>query len=222
MNYSRIVLLRQPAHRVWDALQNEMPAVGTHIHGIESITRLARSHRKDGTVLTVHEWKAAGSLPSPILEHADGRALTWIERTVWDSATLSARWTVESQLLGQAVTGSGVTQLSGAMGNSGTRMRFEISANVNAGSLGPLGGARFANGISDAAVAVLAKTLQDLGSAIESFLLASEIRVPAAPRAPASRTRRGAAPRSSNVPPGKPGRRGDRSGPDEARPIRRR
>jgi hypothetical protein len=147
-----------------------MEAVGAGIHGIASVRRVHACRREDGTLETLHEWTASATLPRMIQSQADARALTWIERTTWEPTTLAGRWTVESCLLGRSVTGSGVTRLESAMGNRGTRLHFEITTNVDAGSLGPLGNGHWTNGISDAAATVLAKTLQDLGRAIETYL----------------------------------------------------
>jgi hypothetical protein len=174
VNYSRIVLLRQPTHRVLCALRDELPQVGTFMHGIASIRCLEKFTDVDGTLHAVHEWTATASVPRSIESRADAGALAWIERSLWDSRSLESEWTVESRLLGKSVTGTGVTRLTSAMGGRGTRIEFQISANVESSALGPLAGGKLSSGITNAAAGVLAKTMQDLGVAVEAFLEADE------------------------------------------------
>ena len=170
MNYSRIVLLRQPTDRVLHALRDELPQVGTFMHGIASIRCLEKFADGDGTLHAVHEWTATASVPRSVESRANAGALAWIERSIWDSRSLQSEWTVESRLLGKSVTGTGVTRLTSAMGGRGTRIEFEISANVESGALGPFAMGKLSSGITNAAAGILAKTMQDLSVAVEAFL----------------------------------------------------
>ena len=180
MNYSRIVLLRHPTHRVLCALRDDLPQVGTFMQGIASIRCLEKFADGDGTLHVVHEWTATASVPRSIESRANAGALAWIERSIWDSRSLQSEWTVESRLLGKSVTGTGVTRLTSAMGGRGTRIEFEIAANVESGALGPFAVGKLSSGITNAAAGVLAKTMQDLGVAVEAFLEADEAQVPLA------------------------------------------
>lgn len=155
---------------VWDALQNELPAVARRLQDIKSIKCLERKQHRDGHVHTVHLWTARSGLPESIDKLTDGRSLSWTERTVWRSDVLEAHWTVRSQLLGKTVSGAGVTRLTPAMGGNATRITFAVNTSVESRNLGPLSGVRWSDGLSSAATAVLTKTLQDLGLALESFL----------------------------------------------------
>ncbi len=138
--------------------------------GIESIRRLERETDGPGIVRTVHEWRAAASLPPAFQRHVEDAALTWIERGWWDEGTLTSRWTVESRLLAGGLAGSGTTRLAGAMGGRGTRVQLEVSTALEPGALGPLGQGRWKDGLEDTAARVLTKTLQDLCVAVEVFL----------------------------------------------------
>lgn len=166
----RTVLVRQPAERVWAALRDELPRVATGIRGIETVRRIERSAGDAGVVLTVHEWKAAAALPAGLERYIDPDALSWIERAHWNGPALESRWTVESRILAGGLTGSGTTRLEPAMGGRGSRLHFEISASLAAGALGPLGANRLKSGFEDAAANLIAKTLQDLGVAVDAYL----------------------------------------------------
>lgn len=182
----RMVMLRVPPDRVWAALRDDLPAVAACMKGIDSVTRLEHSGNGDGVVSTVHEWRAQTSLPAGMTRYVDGDALTWVERAHWNEHALESRWTVESRLLAGSLTGTGSTRLESAMGGRGSRLSFEISASLGPGALGPLGAGRLKGGLEDAAAALLAKTLQELGAAVEVFV-SGGTRVPIA-RSPASRS----------------------------------
>ncbi len=182
----RMVMLRVPPDRVWAALRDDLPAVAACMKGIDSVTRLEHAGNGDGVVSTVHEWRAQTSLPAGMTRYVDGDALTWVERAHWHERALESRWTVESRLLAGSLTGTGSTRLESAMGGRGSRLSFEISASLGSGALGPLGAGRLKGGLEDAAATLLAKTLQELGAAVEVFI-AGGVRVPTA-RAPATRT----------------------------------
>lgn len=166
----RMVMLRVPPDRVWSALRDDLPTVATWMHGIAAVTRIGHAESVDGVVSTVHEWRAAAALPSGIGRYVDGDALTWVERADWHAPSLVSRWTVESRMLAGSLTGSGSTRLEPAMGGRGSRLSFEISASLGPGALGPLGQGRLKGGLEDAAATLLAKTLQDLGAAVEVFV----------------------------------------------------
>ena len=170
VNVRRMVMLRAPTTDVWAALRDELPAVAGLMTGIDEVRRLERQVEAPALVTTVHEWRAAASVSGALAAKLDGGALTWLERARWHEPALESRWTVESRILGGGLVGSGVTRLETAMGGRGTRLHFEISTSIAAGALGPLGQGRFRNGIEDAAATLLARTLQDLGVAVESFL----------------------------------------------------
>jgi hypothetical protein len=166
----RMVMLRVPPDRVWSALRDDLPSVATWMKGIASVTRLEHTGDGDGNVSTVHEWRAAAALPAGFASTTDGNALSWVERASWHEGSRVSRWTVESRMLAGSLTGSGSTRLEAAMGGRGSRLLFEISASLGAGALGPLGQGRLKGGIEDAAATLLAKTLQELGAAVEVFL----------------------------------------------------
>jgi uncharacterized protein YndB with AHSA1/START domain len=166
----RMVMLRVPPDQVWCALRDELPSIAKWMKGIRSITRLEHAADLSGNVSTVHEWCAAASLPAAFGRMADGDALSWVERASWHEDSRVSRWTVESRMLAGSLTGSGSTRLEAAMGGRGSRLSFEISATLGAGALGPLGQGRFKGGIEDAAASLLAKTLQELGAAVEVFV----------------------------------------------------
>jgi len=170
MNVRRTVMLRQPPERVLCVLRDDLPAVAAAMRGIDSITRVDRTEEAPGVVHTVHEWKATATLPAGLDRYLDGGALSWIERARWNAQTFESRWTVESKILAGGLTGAGTTRLEPAMGGKGSRMHFEISATLGAGALGPLGQGRWKGGLEDAAASLLAKTLQDLGAAVDVFL----------------------------------------------------
>ncbi len=170
VNLRRMVMLRVPPERVWAALRDDLPSVASWMKGIESVTRLEHAGDMDGVVSTVHEWRASASLPSAMGRFVDGDALTWVERAQWHEGRLESRWTVESRLLAGSLSGAGSTRLEPAMGGRGSRMSFEISASLGPGALGPLGQGRLKGGLEDAAATLLAKTLQDLGAAVEVFV----------------------------------------------------
>ena len=172
LSYNRILLVRQPTHRVWNALQNDLPSVGAYVRGIASIRRIEMTRESDGNVRTVHVWTAATGLPPSIEASADPRALTWIERTEWDERSLRTVWAIESHLLGRMLTAQGSTTFMSAMGNRGTRLQISLSTTVEDGSLGPFERFRLSFGIADAASTVLTKTVQDLCTALEAFLSA--------------------------------------------------
>jgi hypothetical protein len=138
--------------------------------GIRSIARLEHVADHAGNVSTVHEWCAAAALPAGFGRMADGDALSWVERASWHEGSRVSRWTVESRMLAGSLTASGSTRLEAAMGGRGSRLSFEISATLGAGALGPLGQGRLKGGIEDAAATLLAKTLQELGAAVEVFV----------------------------------------------------
>ena len=166
----RMVLLRVPPDRVWSALRDDLPSVATWMKGIASVTRIERAGDDAGNISTVHEWRAAGALPAGFGRMTNDDALSWVERASWHEGSLVSRWTVESRMLGGSLTGSGSTRLEAAMGGRGSRMSFEISASLGPGALGPLGQGRLKGGIEDAAATLLAKTLQELGAAVEVFV----------------------------------------------------
>ena len=164
-----MVLIRQPTDRVWEALQNELSAIAAFMPAIDSIRCIEKAEGA-GVVQTVHEWKAAAGLPRAIEIRAGSEALTWIETAEWEQSAAEVRWSVESQLLGKSLTGSGVTRFERAMGGQGTRASFELAARMENGALGPLSELKWTGGLAEAATAVLAKTLQDLFSAAEVYL----------------------------------------------------
>lgn len=166
----RTVMLRQAPHGVWTTLRDELPQLAGSMRGIEAVHRMERTDESSGIVRTVHEWRALAKLPAGLDRYVDGGTLTWIETAHWNEATLESRWTVESKILAGGLTGSGLTRIEPAMGGRGTRMHFEISAKLGPGALGPLGQGRLKTGFEDAAASLLAKTLQDLGAAVEVYL----------------------------------------------------
>ena len=56
------------------------------------------------------------------------------------------------------------------MGGRGTRLQLEVATSIAPGSLGPFGDGRLKSGLEDAAATLLARTLQELGTAVEAFL----------------------------------------------------
>jgi len=170
VNLRRMVMLRVPPERVWSAMRDDLPSIASWMKGIESVTRLEHAGDAEGVVSTVHEWRASAGLPSGMGRFVEDGALTWVERASWHEGRLESRWTVESRLLAGSLSGSGSTRLEPAMGGRGSRMSFEISASLGPGALGPLGQGRLKGGLEDAAATLLAKTLQDLGAAVEVFL----------------------------------------------------
>lgn len=167
----RTVMLRVPPARVWSALRDDLPAVASWMKGIASVTRIERDDSAAGVVNTVHEWRASTSLPAGMGRYIDGDALTWVERASWHEGLLESQWTVESRMLAGSLTGSGCTRLESAMGGRGSRLSFEVAASLGAGALGPLGQGRLKDGFEDAAATLLAKTLQELGAAVEVFVM---------------------------------------------------
>jgi hypothetical protein len=170
INVRRMVMLRQPPDRVWTALRDDLAAVGVHVDGIEEIRMLERAVGENGLLRTVHEWRAAPSIAEALRGRIDRGGLTWTERAEWDDAARESRWQVESRILGGSLMGSGRTRVEPAMGGRGSRLQLEVSTTVAPGALGPLGEGRWKTGLEDAAATLLAKTLQDLGTAVERFL----------------------------------------------------
>ncbi|MQA89733.1 MAG: hypothetical protein GEU90_05795 [Gemmatimonas sp.] len=175
INVRRMVMLRQPPDRVWTALRDYLPAVAQHVEGIEEIRLLERS-RANGLIKTVHEWRAAPSVAHALRGRIDGDQLTWLERAEWHDGALESRWSVESRMLGGGLVGSGITRVHGAMGGRGCRLQLEIATSIAPGTLGPLGEGRWKTGLEDAAATLLAKTLQDLGAAVDRFLASGDTR----------------------------------------------
>lgn len=170
INVRRMVMLRHPADRVWAALRDQLPSLAKHIEGIEEIRLLEREATGAGTVQTVHEWRAAPSLAGALRGHVDGGALSWIERALWSDGSLESSWGVESRILGGGLVGRGTTRVRSAMGGRGSRIELEVSTSIAPGALGPIGEGRWKSGLEDAAATLLARTLQELGSAVETFL----------------------------------------------------
>jgi len=170
VNVRRVVLLRHPPSLIWTALRDELPSVGAAMDGIETIHRLERAEAPGGVVLTVHEWRASASLSNALKRHIDAGVLSWVERARWEEDGLESHWTVESRLLKGGMMGSGLTRLEPAMGGRGSRLHFQLSTSLGPGVLGPLGQGRWKAGLEDAAAALLARTLQELGTAVETFL----------------------------------------------------
>lgn len=170
VNLRRTVMLRQPPHGVWTTLRDELPQLAATMRGIEAVYRMERTDDPSGMVRTVHEWRAAAKLPAGLERFVDGNALSWIETAQWNEATLESHWTVESKIFAGGLTGSGRTRIEPAMGGRGSRMHFEISAKLGPGALGPLGAGKLKSGFEDAAANLLAKTLQDLGAAVDVYL----------------------------------------------------
>jgi hypothetical protein len=170
INVRRMVMIRQPSERVWAALRDDLPAVAVHLEGIEEIRMVERNATGDGVIRTVHEWRAAPSIAEALRGKIDGNGLTWVERAEWRESEQESRWAVESRILGASLVGSGITRVERAMGGRGTRLQLEVTTSIAPGALGPLGEGRWKSGLEDAAATLLAKTLQDLGSAVERFL----------------------------------------------------
>ena len=170
VNLRRTVMLRQPPRGVWTTLRDELPALASGMRDIEAIHRMERVDESSSTVRTVHEWRAAAKLPPGFDRFVDGGALSWVETALWNEAVLESRCTLESKILAGGLTGKGTTRIEPAMGGRGTRMHFEISAKIGDGALGPLGVGRLKSGVEDAAASLIAKTLQDLGAAVEIYL----------------------------------------------------
>lgn len=170
INVRRMVMVRHTPERVAAALRDELPAVAMHLRGVDEIRLLERLDEGNGTIRAVHQWRAASTLSAMLRDHLDGDALTWIERSNWQSNPLQSSWTVESELLKGGLVGSGTTQVESAMGGRGTRLHLGISTSIAPGALGPLGIGRWKFGLEDAAAALLARILQELGSAVDSYL----------------------------------------------------
>jgi hypothetical protein len=170
MSISRIVLIRQPVDLVWRAMQDELGKIATFMPAVAAIRCVQKTKDADGRVHTIHEWHAAAGLPAAIESRTNGEALKWMERAEWDASASETKWQVESQLLGPSLTGSGVTRFERAMGGQGTRVSFTVDAQLKGDALGPLGELKWTGGLATAATAVLAKTLQDLCVATESYL----------------------------------------------------
>lgn len=170
VNVRRMVMVRHAPLRVAAALRDELPAVAAHLKGIDEIRLLERSDDGAGNIETVHEWRAASTLASMLKDRINGEALTWIERSRWQQEPLQSTWTVESALLKSGMVGSGTTMVESAMGGRGTRLHLSVSTAIAPGALGPIGIGRWKFGLEDAAAALLARILQELGSAVEKHL----------------------------------------------------
>jgi hypothetical protein len=170
VNIRRMAMIRQPAAQVFAALRDDLSSVARGVHGIDEIRLIEREVGSGGTVRTVHEWRAAAALSPAFRAQIDGGVLTWIERAVWEEDRLESNWSVESRILGGGLTGTGSTRVERAMGGRGSRLHLEVSASVAPGALGPLGAGRWKTGLEDAAAKLLARTLQDLGAAVEVYL----------------------------------------------------
>lgn len=170
VNVRRMVMVRHAPERVAAALRDELPAVAMHLRGIDEIRLLERIDDGSGVIRTVHEWRAGSTLAALLKDRIDGGALTWIERSEWSERPLQSTWTVESALLKGGLVGSGSTQVEAAMGGRGARLHLSVSTAIAAGALGPIGVGRWKVGLEDAAAALLARVLQELGGAVEKHL----------------------------------------------------
>lgn len=173
INVRRMVMLRQPPERVWTTLRDDLASVGRHVEGIEEIRLIERQEESEELVRTVHEWRAGPAISEALRGRMDGDVLTWIERAAWSRTALESRWSVESRILRGGLVGSGVTRVESAMGGRGSRLQLEVSTSIAPGALGPLGEGRLKAGLEDAAASLLARTLQELGTAVEAFLRAA-------------------------------------------------
>lgn len=120
-----LVGLRQPVERVVPAIRDRLPEIATSLHDVESIRKIARTERPDGSIVLVNEWRVNPRLPAALNDHITRDMLGWLDHADWSADLSLCRWRIEPWFMVEAIRCEGETRFESAMGGRGTRAIFE-------------------------------------------------------------------------------------------------
>jgi hypothetical protein len=128
--FSTLAVLRSPPERLFGAMRDRLPELAESLSDVEQIEELERSELID-SVLVVNRWRARQSVPAFLQSRLGASAIHWIDRAHWFEDRHQCTWTIEPSIGEGAITCSGTTSFSPAMGGRGTRATFEGELNID-------------------------------------------------------------------------------------------
>ncbi len=135
-SFSTLVVVRQPADRVFATVRDRLAEIATHVDDIASIVEVERTATDSDLVHIVNEWRSAQRVPELIATSIGVAEVAWIDRNEWDAATQVCRWSVEPLVFTDHVTCRGTTTYEPAMAGRGARVTVSGEFNLAVGAFG--------------------------------------------------------------------------------------
>ncbi len=138
--FAALVILRVPPETLFLALRDRLDEIAPQLKDISAIETTARSE-VDGGVDIVNRWQARQAVPALLQARLGTRDIAWIDRAHWDTASLTASWSIEPSIGGGAIRCTGTTGFEAAMAGRGCRARFEGTLTIDPAFVAGLVGA---------------------------------------------------------------------------------
>src|SRR5215475_8258060 len=110
MNIKTIIVLKQPAERVWIAMRDRLPEIVPLLDDIEIVMVQSREKKSDGTVDLVNVWKARPKLSSILTSRIRPEMLVWNDYARWSPRNFECKWRIEPHFFADRIKCSGVTR----------------------------------------------------------------------------------------------------------------
>jgi hypothetical protein len=134
MNMKQIAMIQQPRALVWTTMRDCLPELAANLDDIESVATISRSEDKFGVLTVENAWRARPNLPPVIAKHVSRDMLAWTDTAQWFGDRYETHWVITPQALAERLRCAGTTQYLEAMGGRGTRVAFEVNAEMLPGA----------------------------------------------------------------------------------------
>ena len=137
--FSALVILRSPPETLFLAMRDRLGEIAPQLKDISAIDEIERTDTVDGVAIT-NRWQARQTVPVMLQARLGARDIAWIDRAVWDAATLTCHWTIEPLIGDGAITCTGSTRFEPAMAGRGCRALFDGMLTIDPAFIGSVVG----------------------------------------------------------------------------------
>lgn len=137
MDMKQIAMIRHPRELVWTTVRDCLPELVADLDDIQSVVTTSRSEDQNGVVTVESAWRACPNLPALIADYVNTDMLAWTDHAQWFADRFETQWVLTPQVLADRLRCTGTTRYMEAMGGRGTRVAFEVSADVLPGVATP-------------------------------------------------------------------------------------
>jgi hypothetical protein len=134
MNMKQIAMIQQPRTSIWTIMRDFLPELAAGLEDIESVETISRSEDPLGVLTVENAWRARPNLPPAIAQHVSRDMLAWTDTAQWFGDRFETHWVITPQALSERLRCAGRTQYLEAMGGRGTRIAFDVNAELMPGA----------------------------------------------------------------------------------------
>jgi hypothetical protein len=123
MNFKCIETVKYPLELTWQTLRDHLPEIAASQGDIEYVKVEKRVKKAPNSVNVVSTWKAAPELPGFLLNFIKPEMLIWRDTAVWNNATHTCDFDIETHYKVEDISCIGKIQLE-AVGTKSTRIIY--------------------------------------------------------------------------------------------------